>query len=270
MSQLAIAGCGWLGLALAQRLAAKGWQVSGSSRNRDTLAQLTQAGISNSYLDIGTSVECAEPQRLFQGDTLLINLPPGRHQQDNDYHQRILLLAQAAKAQGITQALFVSSTAVYQDQADCRAVDEQSPLADSPRAQTMLQAETVIKSQFERWQILRPGGLVGGERHPGRFLAGKTDVAGGNAPVNMVHRDDLLAAIELLLTQPQWGKALNVVAPLGVSRAEFYPMAALALGLPAPSFSHQDQPGKRVVAAALTELGFTFERETAAALLATT
>ncbi|WP_035386982.1 SDR family oxidoreductase [Ferrimonas senticii] len=255
---LAITGCGWLGLELALQLKQQGWQVSGCSRNPETLATLDNAGVTPIKLDLGMALDCDNPQALFCCDTLLINLPPGRHQQDNRYSDRLQLLCDAAKAHGVTQALFVSSTAVYQDGSDYPVVDEGSPLADNPRALTMLDGEAVIEASFERWMILRPGGLVGGQRHPGRFLAGQQHLAGAAAPVNLVHRDDVIAAIKLLLSQPQWGEIFNLAAPKWPSRGEFYPAAALKLGLTPPSFSDQRQTGKRVSSAKLQSLGFEF------------
>ncbi|QIZ76868.1 SDR family oxidoreductase [Ferrimonas lipolytica] len=258
MKQLSIAGCGWLGLALAQHLTAKSWQISGCSRNLETLTTLKQHGIAATYMDLDGEFRCPEPSTLFASEWLFINVPPGRHQQDNAYADRVALLAQAAKSHGVNKVIFVSSTAVYQDGADYPNVNEQSALASDVRAATMLEAEAVIKQHFEQWMILRPAGLVGGERHPGRFLAGKVGLAGAGAPINLVHRDDVIAAVEMLLEQPQWGEIFNLSAPKTCNRGEFYPQAAQALGLTAPSFSDELQNGKKVDSSKICRAGFEF------------
>ncbi|MFI3247449.1 MAG: NAD(P)H-binding protein [Ferrimonas sp.] len=261
MSQtaLTIVGCGWLGLPLALKLKQLGWQVSGSSRKPETLNILQKAGIGYASLSLDTQLHCADPRALFQAPTLLISVPPGCQQQTNSYAKRMDLLVRAARQHGITQALFISSTSVYQDGDNFPVVAEDSPLGSSARAQTMQAAERVIQQGFSRWMILRPAGLVGEGRHPGRFLAGKNDLAGAMTPVNLVHRDDVMAAIIWLLTKPYWGQCFNLCAPKYYERADFYPTVAKAQGLLAPIFSSQPQRGKRVSSDKLQRLGFRYQ-----------
>ncbi len=256
---LTIVGCGWLGLPLALKLKQLGWQVSGSSRNPETLNILQQAGIGHASLSLDTQVHCSDPLALFQAPTLLISVPPGRQHQTNSYAERMDLLVRTACQYGITQALFMSSTSVYQDGDDFPVVAEDSPLGHSSRAQTMQAAERVIQQGFSRWMILRPAGLVGEGRHPGRFLAGKNDLAGATAPVNLVHHEDVMAAIIWLLANPHWGQCFNLCAPKYYERADFYPTVAKAQGLLAPTFSSQPQKGKRVSGDKLQWLGFRYQ-----------
>ncbi|SHI16068.1 SDR family oxidoreductase [Ferrimonas marina] len=259
MAQLTIVGCGWLGMSLAQHLQAQGWQVSGSSRNPETLAELSSLGIANSALSLDTQVECADPEALFNGETLLINVPPGRQSQDNSYADRIALLSELAYQHGVRQAVFVSATSVYPDDAACSLMDESAPLAQGPRGQAMWQAEQAVKARFERVIILRAAGLVGGERHPGRFLAGRQGLAGAQSPVNLVHRDDVIGAIQCVLERGCWGEVFNLSAPNHPTREAFYPAAARALGLAEPSFGDEATEGKRVDGGKLVrQLGFQY------------
>ena len=58
--------------------------------------------------------------------------------------------------------------------------------------------------------ILRLAGLVGPGRHPGRFFAGKS-APDGQHGVNLVHLEDVIGAIELLLQAPKGGTSIIYV-----------------------------------------------------------
>ncbi|MGL4778637.1 MAG: SDR family NAD(P)-dependent oxidoreductase, partial [Aeromonas veronii] len=93
----------------------------------------------------------------------------------------------------------------------------------------------VLAAGFEAVMIVRPSGLYGPDRHPGRFLAGKT-LDGGAQSVNLVHLDDVVAACMLLLERGKDGDVFNLSAPVHPRREQFYPFAARQQGLPAPVF----------------------------------
>ncbi|MBY5993949.1 NAD(P)H-binding protein [Ferrimonas balearica] len=244
MQSLSIIGCGWLGLALAEQLQSQGWPVRGSARQADTLARLKLLGIPAYSLSIGTTLDGDDLAGLFQAEALFVNVPPGRQAQDNSYADRMALLAEAAWQHGIRRALFVSTTAVY---APGEAVDELGALDEGPRAAAMLAAERAMAARFGAGlTILRPAGLVGGERHPGRFLAGRQGLPGAEAPVNLVHREDVIGAVVRVLEAEAFGEVFNLSAPGHPSRGAFYPYAAQALGLPAPTFGDAPMAIKRI------------------------
>lgn len=257
MQSIAIVGCGWLGFSLAEQLQSLGYAVRGSSRQPDTLARLAVLGIPGYALDIGERLECDALDDLLAVDVLFVNVPPGRDPAARPYAERMAMLADAAWRHGIRKAIFVSSTAVY---ASGEQVDESSPLDTDPRASQMLEAERAFAGRFgEGLTLLRPAGLVGGERHPGRFLVGRQALPGADAPVNLVHRDDVIGAVVRILERDAFGDVFNLCAPQHPSRAAFYPKAAEALGLPAPGFSEDPMPVKRVSGARIEQtLGFTY------------
>ncbi|MDC9595042.1 SDR family NAD(P)-dependent oxidoreductase, partial [Xenorhabdus sp. IM139775] len=82
----------------------------------------------------------------------------------------------------------------------------------------------------------RLAGLVGNGRHAWRFLAGKKALQGGESAVNLVHQDDVISAIQLLIQQPEGGQLFNLCAPIHPKRAEFYPSASRQLDLTPPEF----------------------------------
>jgi len=113
-----------------------------------------------------------------------------------------------------------------------------------------------------RVDILRLAGLVGPERHPGRFLANKTEVANGQSAVNLVHLEDVVSAITLLLQSSGEGRTYNICAPGHPKRSVFYPQMARELGLKAPEFAQQNQgSGGKVIDGSLIcrELGFDYQ-----------
>ena len=130
------------------------------------------------------------------------------------------------------RVLFISATSVWTPGQG----EQEQPRPAHARGERMLLAEqAVLHAGFPCAMILRPTGLYGPLRHPGRFLAGKT-LDGGAQAVNLVHLDDVVAACQLLLEQGKDGDAYNLSAPEHPSRAQFYPLAARQLGLAEPAF----------------------------------
>src|SRR5699024_3753113 len=92
----------------------------------------------------------------------------------------------------IENIIFISSTSVYPPQSGIVAeVDAVADKAASETGNALLKAENMLleQSSFETL-VLRFGGLYGYDRHPIHYLAGGTNLENGNAPVNLIHRDD--------------------------------------------------------------------------------
>lgn len=86
--------------------------------------------------------------------------------------------------------------------------------------------------------ILRLGALIGGDRHPVRYIVQRPVVTEANNPVNMVHRDDIIRLMSRMLEQPLPNEVFNVVAPIHSSRRDFYTAEAQHLSLtPLPEFT---------------------------------
>ena len=109
--------------------------------------------------------------------------------------------------------------------------------------------------------ILRLAGLVGPGRHPGRFFAGKT-APDGEHGVNLVHLEDVIGAITLLLQAPKGGHIYNICAPMHPARNVFYPQMARQLGMEPPEFRDGTDNGKGKVIDGnriCNELGFEYQ-----------
>ncbi|HDZ8882908.1 TPA: SDR family NAD(P)-dependent oxidoreductase [Aeromonas dhakensis] len=223
--QTGIVGAGWLGLPLARALQAEGRQVAVTVSSAEKAAQLTAEGVKAWLLQLGSGL-AALPFRCRE---LVICVPPSKVE---DYPAAIARVAELAKGAGVQRLLFVSATSVW---APGQGEDEH-PMPAHERGRRMLAAEqATMGAGIACSMVLRPAGLYGPERHPGRFLAGKILEGGGQA-VNLVHLDDVVAACQLLLEQGKHGDAYNLSAPVHPRREQFYPFAARQLGLPAPIF----------------------------------
>ncbi len=229
--KISILGCGWLGLPLAKKLVAKGWQVKGSTTTSNKLKLLGEAGIDPFLIDVETGKEQCNPH-FFDSDFLLLNIPPGHKKTPNFYLSKMQSLLPYIEASSIRKVVFISSTSVYGD--ICREVTE----ADEPGHQSeLLQAEMLFLSDKNlQTTVIRFGGLFGPDRNPGRFFRDKNSIPNGLAPVNLVHLNDCLSLIEAVLNQQNFPGVYNAVAPSHPTKKEFYTKAILKSGFAAPDF----------------------------------
>ncbi|MEM1216892.1 MAG: SDR family oxidoreductase [Bacteroidota bacterium] len=249
MQKIAILGAGWLGWSLAQHLAVRGNTVRVSTTRATKREQLAADGFLAYQLTVMPEGITGETGDFFAVDTLIVTLPPGGRRDPAGaihYPQKVRHIITAARAQGVQQLLFTSSTGVYGNPAG--VVDETSSLQpETASGRALVQVEKDLRAAFgEGVTILRLAGLVGGERQPGRWFAGKEAVSGGDVRVNLVHRDDVIRAVERVLAQGCWGKLLNICADQHPIKADFYPAAAERLGLEPPTFTRDGQTGKIV------------------------
>jgi len=264
MKRVAITGLGWLGMPLAMALTARGWQVTGSKTTSDGVEAARRCGIDACQLMLTPEIECDadELAALMQVDALVVTLPASRTVQGADaYMQAVQNIVDTALAHRVPRIIFTSSTSVYGTGEG--VMKEQSAL----RPETVA-GKTLV--ELEHWlhdlpgtsvDILRLAGLVGPDRHPGRFLAGKTGLENGSHGVNLVHLDDVVEAVMLLLQRPKGGHIYNLCAPQHPSRDSFYPAVTKKLGLEPPRFNAQSErsAGKLIDGSKICdELGFEY------------
>ncbi len=264
MKKVTIIGLGWLGLPLASELLSDGIAVVGTKTTDDGIAAARAIGIDCYALQLTPELVCTpnDLQQLMDGsDALVILLPPSKIN-TAVYIEAIQQVVDSAIAFRIPRVIFTSSTSVYGHV--CGEIDENSELqAETASAQALIDVENWLHALPNiSVDILRLAGLVGDHRHAGRFLAGKKDVKGANQPVNIVHQDDVIAAIKRLLKQPKGGHIYNLCAPEHPSRADFYCQAARSLHLELPEFilEKEQKSGKIVKGEKICdELGFEYQ-----------
>ncbi|GAB2940765.1 SDR family oxidoreductase [Hafnia psychrotolerans] len=266
MKKVAIVGLGWLGMPLAMALSSKGYQVVGSKTTPDGVEAARMCGIDCYPLVFLPQMQCdAEDfEVLLNVDALIITLPARRTVEGSElYFQAVQQLVDSALAHNIGRIIFTSSTSVYGEGSGTMREDSRlCPVTPSGK----------VLAELENWfhrlpntsvDVLRLAGLVGSDRHPGRFLAGKINVQGGHYGVNLVHQDDVIAAMILLLSLPKGGHTYNLCAPLHPEKQHFYPALARQLGLAEPHFaeSHEGDIGGKLIDGnrICKELGFEYQ-----------
>ncbi|PVZ87162.1 NAD(P)-dependent oxidoreductase [Serratia sp. S1B] len=264
MKKVAIIGLGWLGMPLALSLMSRGYEVVGSKTTPDGVEAARMSGVECYQLELVPQLVCQadDLEQLLRVDALVVTLPASRTVEGSrGYFDAVQMLVDSAIAYAVPRIIFTSSTSVYGDASG--SVNEDSPLHP-------VTSSGCVLAELELWlhqlpntsvDILRLAGLVGTERHPGRFLAGKVDVKGGAQGVNLVHQDDVIAAIQLLLQLPTGGHVYNLCAPIHPAKREFYPLVAQQLHLPPPRFAEErEQEGRLVDGSRICrELGFAYQ-----------
>jgi nucleoside-diphosphate-sugar epimerase len=248
METISILGCGWLGLPLAEFLLGKGYKVKGSTTAQSGLDEIKSRGIEPFYLVIDPGLRGEGIGDFFDCDALVVNFPPERRDDIADYHpEQIRSLIAGLAGSRVKKVLFVSSTSVYPDLGREVTEDENAP----PSKQSgiaLLRAEKLLRDSGSfATTIVRFGGLIGYDRMPGRFLAGKKGIEGGEAPVNLIHRDDCVAIIHGIISQNLWGVILNACADEHPSRKDYYTAQSLRLGLEPPQFKESGKAGYKIV-----------------------
>ncbi|MGI4863268.1 MAG: hypothetical protein ACRYFZ_05045 [Janthinobacterium lividum] len=254
---VAVLGCGWLGFPLAQALQAQGHRVLGTTTTPEQLPILEAAGIEPHLLQLGTDFSAADEARLTallsQATILVLNVPP-RAAVAGGYPQLLRPVHRAVAAARVKAVLFVSTTGVYPEEP--RLMREQDAISTRDAASDVLRTEGHFVPRYGQWQstVVRLGGLIGPNRSPGRFLAGRRELAQGDAPVNLLHLTDAVGVLSSIIEHNVWGYTLNVCANDHPARREFYPAAAEYLGLTPPTFQPEHSSGKTIDSSLLRTL----------------
>lgn len=238
-AKISILGCGWFGLPLAEKLLQEGFIVKGSTTSPQKLTLLKELGI------IPYLVNFQEEKEDFNADffdctTLVICIPPKRSTaEQHTFLAKIARIAKAASKAKTPGIVLISSTSVYGDHnKEVNELDETLPDTDSGKA--MLAAEKLLAGNTNfKTTIVRFGGLIGPNRDPGRFFAGKTNIPNGLAPVNLIHLTDCLGITHSILKNQVLGYTFNACAPEHPNRAAFYTSAAIRSGLEKPEFKQE-------------------------------
>ena len=261
MKSVAIIGLGWLGLPLARYLKTIGWRVKGSKQSNEDAQKLCRIGIETYPFSLSENMNGLPDniQPLFDVDALIITLPLSGFS-SQQYCEHLAFLANQAKKKGVQHLIFTSSTSVFPDISG--KFDESSPLsAETEIGKTLIKAEQCLfQSEISHCDILRLAGLIGKQRHPVKFLAGKRNLKQGNSPVNLVHLEDCIQAITALLMNPNGLRTYHLCAPIHPTRAEYYTKAAVFYDLSIPQFECSDSDPERIITAdkICRDLGFTY------------
>jgi hypothetical protein len=209
--KISILGFGWFGAPLGVELKNAGHSVRGSTTRPDKKLFLEAQGLS---VDLMKFPELPS-QTLLDAEILILNIPPFAGELD---------WFKSFKIDPKTWVIFISSTS--------------GNLADQ---------EDWVMGTFPRHTILRFGGLLGGSRHPGKFLSGKKDLKSPLSPVNLIHLDDTIGLTKKIIEENKVGFFYGVCDEHS-TREEFYQDYCQRTGLALPEFDQNDKTvGKTVL-----------------------
>jgi nucleoside-diphosphate-sugar epimerase len=229
-----IIGCGWLGLPLGKELSKNGYVVHGSVRNERKFDSLREANIKPFLFDLERSPEL--PEGIVEiTETLIICAPPLFKNEPHHYREALdELLGQFSEE---VVVIFTSSTGIYPKVAGNFV--ESFEFNSEQDSTVLLIAENAILHSKNEHVIFRLGGLVGPNRHPIRYLQGRTNVKNPDGPINFVHQGDCIRAISEAIANGTMRGTFNLVYPSYPSRKNYYTEAANHYGLVPPTFSQE-------------------------------
>lgn len=278
MKTIAILGCGWLGLPLAKLLLSKGYELKGSTTSESKLDVLKNAGILTFQIQLeAQQIIGTIEDFLKETNVLIIDIPPGLRREissslETTFVNKIRTLIPFIEKSGIKKVIFVSSTSVYADGFPIVEITEETiPNPDTESGKQLAIVEVLLQSNLNfKTTVIRFGGLLGDDRHPAKFLAGKTNVENPDAPVNLIQREDCIGIIGSILKhsetseqQGNWGETFNAVAPQHPTRKAYYQNKAQILNLPLPTFAEHSESKGKMISSKKVEiiLGYSFRKE---------
>lgn len=263
--QVAILGCGYVGLALARRLRAAGHGVVGVRRSEPGLRRVAATGATPVQADV---TERASLSAVPDADRVVFAASAdGRSATAaRETYLTGVETAQAAFADREDppeRFLYTSSTGVYGDH-DGAWVDEQTPPApDTERGEVLLAAERATLSGPLDGTVARFAGLYGPDRYRlERYLT--EPVPEGH--LNLLHRADAAGAVAHLLTDERAsGETVLVVDDEPVARPDLARWLADQCGVEPPGTTADPTRrggDKRCSNDRLHGLGYDFEYPT--------
>lgn len=229
-------GCGWLGLPLAEALIKSGFEVWGSTTRINKKEVLKAKNIHAHLIKLTEKGPEGEVDGFFSSPLLFVNVPPGlRAGQTEDYTLKINLLLKSIENTPVKWLIFVSSTSVFGNlQGKVTELSEAKPDTESGRQ--LLECEKqVLALKNTKTTVLRLGGLVGADRHPVKYLSGRTNLPDGDAFINFIHREDAIGLV-LHILQNQIEGIVHGVAPYHPRKRDYYLKAAKLYGVEPPTY----------------------------------
>ncbi len=232
-----VAGCGWLGTAIARRLVARGDRVTGIRRDPERADALAPLGIAPLALDLSApGAEAALPRA-----DAIVACQSASADGAGPYRAAYVdanraLLAAAARG-GARALVYTGSTGVFA-QRDGSDVDETTPPAPaSPTAAVLVEAERLVLGAAGpalRASIVRLSGLYG----PGRagiverVRSGALALGpGDDAWMNFCHLEDAVSLVVAALDRGRAGAAYHGSDAAPARRREVVEWIAARLGI---------------------------------------
>lgn len=269
MTQISILGCGWLGLPLAKTLIAKGFSIKGSTTSEGKLSELKALGIDPFLIALDSKSITGTIENFLNGSkTLVVDIPPQLREKNSDsstveekvFVGKIKTLIPHIEKSTIENVLFVSSTSVY-GEVNGTITEKTIAKPDTESGKQLLETEALLQNNPNfKTTILRFGGLIGEDRNPIKYLAGKENLDNPETPINFIHQEDCIGIILKIIATDSWNEIYNGVSPFHPTRETYYTQKATEFALSLPRFDHsKPSHGKLILSDKVeTILGYAF------------
>ncbi len=239
MTKISVLGCGWLGLPLAENLIKNGFTIKGSTTSIEKMPVLESIGVQPFLIALSEKeILGAMATFLENSKILIIAIPPQlRGLATENFVAKISNLIAYLEQSSVSQVLFVSSTSVYKDDNMVVTEDTLAKPATESGKQLLACEQLLLNNKNFETTIIRFGGLIGPNRNPARFLAGRKNIENPNAPINLIHQEDCIGMIMKIITNNVWNEIFNGVAPFHPTRVLYYTKKAAELHLESPHFN---------------------------------
>lgn len=208
MKKLGIIGCGWLGNHLAERLSNQ-YEIFVTTTTESKIAALEAKGYTATLVSFPDepNPEMQQWYALSKLDAIIIAVPFSglRGSKIPMTGKRENLLRFIGDFKG--QIFYTSSTGVYPH------TEKEFTEDDQPAKE--VESENFILEKFPQTNILRLGGLMGGER-----LLKNYNISNVEQPVNHIHYADICSVVEKMLNNQSQSKVYNIVAPVHPNKEE--------------------------------------------------
>lgn len=266
-TNIAIIGCGYIGMEAAALWSRKGYHVTATTRHPERLPDLSKVAQKTQILKGDDEEELAS--LILANDVLVLTLAADSiDQYESTYLHTAQMFRLLASEMNVPKRLmYTSSTSVYGDHHG-RWVDEMSPLLSrSEQGRILIESEkTFLSLKDFGWYvcILRLAEIYG----PGREISRRVQTmqghrlpGSGDVCTNMVRKEDVAEALDYALRYQLEG-IYNLADDEHPTRKELYHEMAQKLHLPnlewEPSQTGMHSDSKRVSNHKIKAEGFSF------------
>ena len=256
---IGILGCGWLGLPLGEALTDENYKIKGTTTSEAKMKKLSGSKIEAHQIILKPEGIYGNISNFLENvETLIINIPPGlRKNPEKNHVAELQHLIEAIENSDVKNVLYVSSISVFANATHFPEYHSSStPNSESSTAKQLIEIENLLQhnSSFNT-TILRFGGLIGNDRHPAKYLSGRTNISNPQAPINLIHRIDCIAIISELIKNNFWNVTLNAVFPHHPTKQTYYCSYCKTHQLKLPEFNtSQKSKGKLIDSSKLVQL----------------
>lgn len=248
-----ILGCGYVGSTLAELLARQGHEVFGVRRNPPAVSGPEASGLKLIAADLTRPADLAALPGPFDWVVNTVSSTRGGVEAyRNVYLEGTRNLLQWLSTHPPRKFVYTSSTSVYGQSDGSRVHEESATDPVNPTSRLLVETERLLRdaARTQRFPavILRVAGIYGPERGHlfQQYLRNEARIEGrGERILNMIHREDVVAAILAGLTHGQPGEVYNAADDEPVAQIHFYRWLSETLGKEMPPFAAEAEDPDR-------------------------